>query len=442
MIGVTFYENGMYRTPWVGYSAFPGFHFFALPLDKVTGVGFFELAKLVGLALHLVRLPAIWFLATRLFKERKQALFFTLLVTALFWEKFVFDPSNQNMAMTFVFLVLAFYFQPGTWTVAQRVLIILLYLGAVVTHPLSAFMLAVLLLFFSSLAGLTRRELGLNEGAKRFNIIAIFFVMFTAWLMYSSDWVLPKALDHFTSLFVEGGSSTALGTVGSVATPAGTVTTSLFAFLVWGFLGLLLLWGLAIASRREFWRQLSLRRVLPVLCFIPLLASLVTGFWTLERYYILAVPFMAWFLTQERERRTNLAIVFLIVFFPYAFTLRYYNEALDYPPSREYIVSQFIVEEIPPDAVVVQGVRYGPDFRALANSVEGPVRGDYVNVSEAKLRPGREFRYALFSTWSRGHTVFYLGEDLWNKANAYFSEKPSSIIYSNGDDRIHFYEAD
>ena len=231
MIGVTFYENGMYRTPWVGYSAFPGFYFLAIPLDKVTGVGFFELAKLVGLALHLIRLPAIWFLATRLFKERKQALFFTLLVTALFWEKFVFDPSNQNMALTFVFLVLAFFFQPGAWTVPQRVLVILLYLGAVVTHPLSAFLLAVFLLFFSSLARLTRRELGLNKGIKEVNIIALFFVMFTAWLMYSSDWVLPKALDHFTSLFVEGGSSTALSTVGSVATPAGTVTTSLFAIL-------------------------------------------------------------------------------------------------------------------------------------------------------------------------------------------------------------------
>ena len=442
MRGVTLYDNDMYRAPWVGYSAFPGFHFFAIPLDKVTSVGFFELGKLVGLALHLVRIPAIWFLASRLFKERKQALFFTLLVTALFWEKFVFDPSNQNMALTFVFLVLAFFFQPGTWTAPQRILVILLYLGAVVTHPLSAFLLAVLLLFLSSIAGLARRDIGLNEDVKRGNFIALFFVMFTAWLMYSSDWVLPSALDFFTRLFIEQDRSAALGTTGSVTNSSGTVTTSLLAALIWGFLGLLLLWGLAIVSRREFWRQLNLKRVLPLLCFVPLLASLATGFWTLDRYYIFAVPFMAWFFTQHLEMRRYLAIVILIAFFPYAFTLRYYNESLDYPPSSEYIASQFIVEEISLQATVVQGIRYGPGFKALANAVEGPERGDFINVSEAELTPGRDFRYAYYSSWNRDHTIFYLGEELWNKANVYLFEVPSNKIYSNGDGQIHYYEAD
>ena len=286
-----------------------------------------------------------------------------------------------------------------------------------------------------------RKNLGILAGvAIIIGLLAL--TMFTGWLLYSSDWVVPTALDYFTSLFVEQQRNAALATTGSVSTSAGTITTSLFAFLVWGFFGLLLLWGLAIASRREFWRQLSVKKVLPVLCFIPLLASLSTGFWTLERYYVFAVPFIAWFLTQEWEKRRHLAIVFLIVFFPYAFGLRYYAEALDYPPSSEYIVSRYIMEEIPDDATVVQGVRYGPDFRALANAVEGPDRGDILSVSEAKLRPGRDFRYALFSTWSRDHVIFYLGEEDWNKANIYFHEVPSSIIYSNGDDLIHYYEAD
>jgi len=439
MIGVTYYDNGLYEPPWVGYSAFPGFHFLVIPLHKITGVGFFDLAKLVALSFHVIRLPVMLFLGTRLFKDPKPALFFTLLLTALFWEQYQLDPSNQNLGMTFMLLILGLLFVDREMTPERRVVVIVLYVGLVVTHPLSSMVVLVLLLFFR-LIGMSGKGIGSNALIRDNTLIALFGVMFGAWLMYSSDWVLPQALDYFKRMVILMDRNTALGTTGSVTTSTGTVTTSFFAALVYSFLALLALWGLAIAVRRRFWNHLSLRRVLPLLCIVPLLVSVLTGFWSLNRYYFLSAPFIAWFFAQEMETRKTLAIVLLIVSLPFGFTLRYYNEPLDYPPSREYIAAQFVVNEIPSTETVVQGIRYGPDFRSMANAVKGPERADFIDVSNATLKPGQDFRYAMFSAWNRNHAVFYAGEELWDVANAYFFEVPSNIIYSNGDNRVHAYE--
>ena len=439
MIGITYYDHGLYKNPWVGYSAFPGFHFLVIPLQKITDVGFFDLAKLVALSFHVIRLPAIYFLGTRLFKDTKPALFFTLLLTVLFWEQYQLDPSNQNLGMTLVLLILGLFFVDREMTPQRHLVLILLYLGLVATHPLSAMVVFLLLLFFR-LVGLNRRGLGFNKLVRDNTLVILFGVMFSAWLMYSSDWILGEAVDYFKKMVIMMERDTALGTTGSVTTQTGTVTTSFFAALVYGFLALLALWGLAIVSRRQFWKQLSLRRVLPLLCMIPLFASILTGFWSLNRYYFISAPFIAWFFAQEMETRRNLALVLLLAFLPFAFTLRYYNEPLDYPPSREYIGAQFIVETIPSSATVVQGIRYGPDFKALANVVEGPKRGDFIDVANATLRPGHDFQYAVLSAWNIDHAVYYVGEDLWKGASSYFSEVPSNIIYSNGDHRIYAYE--
>ena len=441
MIGVTYYDHGLYEAPLVGYSAFPGFHFLVIPLQKVTGVGFFELAKLVGLSFHLIRLPAMYYLGTRLFKDRKQALFFTLLLTALFWEQYQLDPSNQNLGMTFMILILGLFFADREMNSPRRVILIGLFLGLVITHPLSSMVILVLLLFFR-LVGFKRRGLGFNQHILDNTLVALFGVMFSAWLIYSSEWVLPVAVDLFKKMVILMERDTALGTSGSVTTSTGTVTTSFFAALAYGFLALLALWGLAIASRRQFWKQLSLRRVLPLLCLVPLFVSVLTGFWTLNRYYFISAPFIAWFFAQEMETRKYLALVLLLAFLPFAFTLRYYNEPLDYPPSREYIAAQFVVEEIPSTASVVQGIRYGADFKALANAVEGPTRADYIDVRNATLRAGRDYQYGMFSSWNRDHTIYYSSEELWNTANFYFFEVPSNIIYANGDNLIYAYPDD
>jgi len=441
MIGITYYDHGLYENPFVGYSAFPGFHFLVIPLQKVTGIGFFELAKLVGLSFHLIRLPAMLYLGTRLFNDRKQALFFTLLLTALFWEQYQLDPSNQNLGMTFMILILGLFFSDREMHSPRRVVLIGLFLGLVITHPLSSMVILVLLLFFV-LIGFKRRGLGFNEHIRNNTLVALFGVMFSGWLIYSSDWVLPQAMELFVKLVIKMDRGTALGTTGSVTTQTGTVTTSFYAVLVYGFFALLAFWALAIVSRRQFWKQLSFRRVLPLLCLIPLFVSILTGFWSLNRYYFISAPFIAWFFAQEMGTRKLLAPALLVAFLPFAFTLRYYNEPLDYAPSSEYIAARFVVDEIPSTTTVVQGVRYGPDFKALANAVVGPNRGDLIDVSNATLRPGRDFQYVLLSTWNIEHAIYYSGEELWNKADHFFSEVPSSIIYSNGDDRIHAYTDD
>jgi len=443
MMGVIFYEHGLYGPPEVGYAAFPSFHFLMIPLYKITGIEFFELTKLSGPIFHLIRLGAIMFLASLLFKEKKPALFFTLLLLAFFWDDTNLDPSNQNMGLIFLFFILGTLLLAGTATGGKRLLLIILFAGMVTTHPLSALLVLVLLAFFS-LATFTGRDFAFGKGIRDsapFTLLTLFGVMMAAWILFSSDWVFPAAVESVAGLFGLGAGS-AVGPPDPVAglrTFEGDFTFSRYAIMVYSFYGVLLLWGLAIALRLDFWRRLSFKKIFPALNLFPLSITILTGIWSVTRYYLVSAPFIAWFYAEHVEMRRTLAIAVLAFLLLYSFTLRYHTEAVRHAPSVEYTYSRFIVEKIPHSATVIQGVRFGPNFLALASVVEGPERIEYIQVTQGLRIPGEDFQFVTNSAWTKKHIFFYWGEELWDNANGYILRKKSSIIYSHGNAEIRAY---
>jgi hypothetical protein len=433
LVGVTFYDANRYRQPEVSYSAFPGFHFLAIPLYKVTGIGYYELARILAAAFHVVRLAAVWYLAHCIFRDGKTALFFTILLLAFFWDHQQFDPSNQNMGMTLFLFVLAGLFAPGTLSMSKRLMLIIFYAATVITHPLSAMALILLLLFFV-LAGLTGKNLGFNENIKGLNLFLFFVVGFVGWVLYTADWVLPAAVDKVLALIKEDPEAPTR----SVVEP--TLKMTPYAILVYSFLGMLLVWGMTIAVRKEFWGNLGLRRVFPALCIFPPQLSLLTGFWDIPRAYLIGAPFTAWVLAQERSTRKNLALLFLLISLGFFFVLRYYAEYVDYNPSEAIYGARFVAEKIPSSAAVYRGDRSVGDFVGLSNTLDVPRCVDTRDLYRYKLQPGRDFQYGLDSERDADVVTFYQGKERWEGVKELLASNEAGIIYSNGKLRLRAYK--
>ena len=434
LVGVTFYEQGRFQYPEVSYSAFPGFHFLALPLYKITGVGYYGLAKLLAIAFHIVKLAAIWFLGSQLFKEKKAILFFTLLLLAFLWDNQQFDPGNQNMGFIFVLLILACFFTPGMLNLEKRLLMVILYAAIVTTHPLSAIVVLLTLSFFV-IMGLTGKDFGYNKDINGATLLLLFGVGFAAWALYSSDWVITEAIHMLRVLFTEQ----PLLPVSEVMYATQEART--YAILVYSFFALLLIWGLTIVFNKEFLSKLSVRRVFPVLCIFPLVVTQFLGVWALPRYYMLSTPFIAWFLARERATRKNIALFFLIVCLLFSFTLRYYAEYFDYNTTTDIYGARFIAEKIPSSATYYRADRSNTTVRSLSNTLDVPYWVDSRDLYRYAYRPGDDFQYSLDSERQKNIVIFKWGEERWNWVKEVLSANEAGIIYSNGEIRIRAYRS-
>lgn len=430
LLGVTFYDEGRYRYPEVSYSAFPGFHFLAIPLYKVTGVEYLQLAKLLALVLHIIRLAGIWYLGSCLLKEKKAALFFALLLLALLWDNQQLDPSNQNMGLTFVFFFLAVLLAPGTAGWERRLLAMIFFTATVMTHPLSAIVLISFLSFFL-LMGLSGRSLGYEQATRRSTFLLFAVAVFTVWVFYIGDWVLPTGLEKMTTFLGEEGDALTL--------KVREANQRVYALLVYSLLGLLLVWGLAIVLRKDFRARLSLRRVLPALCILPPLPAFALGVWTIERYYLMATPVIAWFLAQERATRKYLALFFLIILLGYTFSLRYYGEYVDYNPTDDFHVARFVATKIPLSATVYRGHGASPTFANLSNVLDTPEWVDSGEVLSYDLKPGVDFQFALDSEREKNIVIFRSGEELWEVVKEVLAAPEAGCIYSSGGTTIRAY---
>ena len=215
---------------------------------------------------------------------------------------------------------------------------------------------------------------------------------------------------------------------------------SIYALLVYSVFGLILVWGLAIALRKDFLTKLSVRRIMPALAILPPLPALGLGFWTIERYYLLATPAIAWFLAQERATRNALALVLLIALLGYAFTLRYYGEYIDYNPTQEFYTARFVARNIPQASVVYRGHKASPTFVNLSNVLDAPAWVDNEEVRRYGLRPGVDFQFAIDSEREKNIVIFRNGDEAWDRVQEVLLVREAGYIYSNGSVTIRAYE--
>ncbi len=428
LLGVTYIDQGRSSEYW--YIQWPGFVFFSSFLYKVTGVGFFALYTLVSLSLHLLRMVFIGYLGTRLFSGKKQALLFSVLLIGFFWEPQAFDPSAQHFGIIIMLPLLALCFSAKQLNARRRALIIALFGTLVITHILTSFIVALIIIFLS-LMSLTGRRFGYSRDISGYTLAALFIVSFLAYLMYTTDWVVNEAVAAFIRAFRD-----------PLLPARFFVPTSSYEEFVMGFVYLfylvLLVWMVIIAARKEFWTNL-LNRVFPLLCLIPVsLVIIPYGFAALPRFYILGVPFIVWFLARESHHIGRVVVtVFMVVLLAMSFGERYQTEYVTYVPTADFAGARFITSKIPLSDTLYTPTYYNPSPMSRANVLEQPNLVSGTKPFGKYLQPA--FPFAARSMRNENFVRFHGSEkDLSDITEAFYPYK-GNIIYTNGDYQVYAY---
>jgi hypothetical protein len=434
LIGVTFIEQG--RLPeYYWYDDWPWFVYLSSFVYKATGVGFLALAKLVAISFHLLRMVFIGYFATHLFAEKKQALLFSVLLIGSFWELSSFDPTPQHLAILMMLPLLALCFSAGQLDTRRRALIIVLFSGIVMTHVLTPFVVALLIIFFSFMS-LTGRRFGYSPDVKGYILPMLFVVMFIAYIMFTADWVLADAVTTFIAAFTEPLRPITAFT-GRSAYLEFVLRLALLFYII------LLLWMLIIAARKEFWASGKLERLFPLLCLLPLsLVIIPYGGASLPRFYILAVPFIVWFLVMESRHLARILVAaFLVVLLVLSFAERYATEYTVYVPTEEFAGARFISQKIPLSDTVWEVGYLDPMVISRANVLDATKRigGD---ISGWEIPPilGLFLQFAVESPRTMNFFNTHISAERLLATSELLYGTEHNMVYTSGDYHIYFYE--
>ncbi len=434
LVGVTFIDQGR-LADYYWYNDWPGFIYLSSFVDKATGVGYLALAKLIAISFHLLRMVFIGYFATHLFKGKKQALLFSVLLIGAFWELSSFDPIPQHLAILIMLPLLTLCFSAGHLDMRRRALIILLFISMVVTHILTPFVVALLIIFFS-LMSLTGRHLGYSPSIKGYSLPVLFMVMFIAYIMYTADWVFADAVTAFIGAFQEP--------LRSLTALIGRSTYLEFAFrLALLFYIILLLWMLIIAARKKFWASGKLARIFPLLCALPLTFIIIPyGGASLPRFYILAIPFIVWFLVRESRHLSRILVTaFLVVLLVLSFAERYATEYTVYVPTEEFAGARFICQKIPLSDTVWEGAWADPLAISRANVLDAPeIIGGDISGWAIPAVPGVHLQAAVESPRTRNFFLAHRTEEQLSATSELLYGMEHNMVYTSGDYHIYYYE--
>ena len=436
----------------------PGFYFLSSFIYKVTGIEFYGLGKLMAVVLPLLRMVFIWYLADRLFQRKKEALFFSVLLTGCFWEGVSLDPSAQHLGLLMILCVTALTFSSRQSDMQRQALIIVLFASLVLTHILTSFVMALIIIFFT-LMSLTKRDFGYSQSVSGYTLGALFMVMFTAYIMYSVGWVFIDAAEVL---------------IRAIREPFGALQDPLEPFpfhsdymaftigLIWVFYGVTLAWMISIAtswarvgnkfSVKEFRAKLTVKRIFPLLCLIPLFPILLAyGGASLPRFYILGIAFIVWFIVKESRALPRAAVSgFLIVLLLLSFVERYSLEYRNYVPTTEWSNSTFVIDKIPSDDPLFRMPPYDPWLGSMANIFITPEErpmlsynsdvwrtiDDIKTLGWANLEPPR---FGILSSRTKNAFRYFTGDEELSLVltNLYGPER--DVVYDNGDLQIYGY---
>jgi len=434
LIGVSFLDQGRFSDYY--YKDWPGFNYLSSFVYKATGVGFFTLAKLLSVSFHLLRMVFIWYLGTRLFRGKKEVLLFSVLLVGFYWEPQAFDLSPQHLAILMMLPVLALCFSAEHRDWRRRTLVIILFAAMVITHVLTPFIMALLIIFFSLMA-LTGRYFGYSRDIRGYVLATLFFVMFTAYILFTADWVFKDAVNSFINAFLDPLLPTRF-----------LIPDSIYEEFTIGFVYLfyivILLWMLIIAARRKFWTN-RLERLFPLLCLVPVsVVILPYGMASLPRLYILGVPFIVWFLVKESRHLARVIVTsFLVVLLVMSFGERYTSEYVTYVPTQDFANARFVCDKIP---LSLAGWVYEPSYKdpmpiSRANRVDQPPMEGGRRVEHGGQGLSPRFPFAVRSTRTDRFMRFHWGEDTFRIITGAFYSTINNIIYTNGDSEIYAYRS-
>src|SRR3990172_8615403 len=299
--------------------------------------------------------------------------------------------------------------------VANRIAIIGLFGAIVVTHGLSA----LVLVYVAAVAALVRWRRPRAEGwsPSPASLSLLFATVFVAWLMYSSDFWFPAAVESFrdTVLREPVAFTAPFSHVSPAREGAGRADVSLLNF---AFLAVLLVWLLGLFASRGFWKGLSRERLFPLLVAagMPLLVlgSRSFSFEGFTRVFLYAIPFLAWFLARESRARRS-AAAFLVVLLGLGFVTLYAREFEELPTSQQFSGANFLAGAAGADESVIQGECL--PVGAITHTVDAPYTTCFSRQTD-RPQPGaadvRPYTFVVFSELGERTTSFAFGQAWWD----------------------------
>ena len=417
------------------YSYFPwlGFHYAFAALAELTNVSHLAMIKMGSWVMYLALAAGLIAFFGRVLPDKKSILVATLAALAMVAVMGVgFTPHQMVFGLT----LFAYFFlvSPGAAPVANRLLLISLYFVILITHGLTA----LVVIYVAALAALARwKRLGVGPwSASTASLSLLFAVLFAAWLLYSSDFWFPRAVEAFRDNVLRDpiAFTSSFGHVSPAG--AGRAEVSLLSF---AFLAVLLVWLLSVVVRRGFWNGLRRDRLFPLLVVsgMPILI-MGTGNFSYEgffRVFFYAVPFLAWFLARESVARRSTA-AFLLLLLGLGFVLLYAREFEELPTSQHLEGANFLVDAAGPDSRVIQGDCLS--LGAITHTIDTPGMGcAYPNPEDPQLEQvpnAREFTFAVLSEFGERSAgfAFAFGEPWWECLKNSVRREGFAKVYSNG----------
>ncbi len=446
LFGVTAIELGRWEEWRYGWD---GFYFLSSFIYKATGIGFYGLGKLMTIVLPLLRMVFVWYLASHLFQGKKEIIFFSILLIGSFWEGVSLDPSAQHLGLLMMLCMVAACFSPRQHDIRRQALIIMLFAGLILVHVLTPFVVALLITFFFVMS-LTKRDFGYSQSVSGYTLGALFLVMFTAYLLFQVGGIFDDAAKLLVNAIREP-----FGAIQNTREPF-TIRSTYMAFginLIWLFYGITLVWMIIITASKEFWRKLTVKKIFPLLCLIPLLPILLAyGAASLPRFYILGVLFIVWFIIRgSRALPRTMVSCFLIVLLLLSFVERYSLEYRNYVPTEEWTVSTFIVDKIPTKDAVFRMPPWDPWVGSMANVYITPLERPMVSYNSKVWRRPEDIvvlgwadlpapSFGILSSRTENSFRYFNGDEELSLVlmNCFGSER--DVIYDSGDLQIYGYD--
>lgn len=419
------------------YGPWPGYYYLSFPLQKILNISYHDLPKLLEIAYSfLIAIIALGFART-LFKERRTCLFASLLFLALLWQPLLF-PAPNSQGFLLVIVLLTLLFSRKMPALPNRILLIIVFAALTITHGLATLLIITFLVFFA-LMRLTKRDLGYRQDLTAFTLPALFLVMFTVWLMHSSSWVFATAVNNFIEHVMRNPLLMFTPGVEHFA-PFGTTPPREFAlWLGLFFYAVVLVWLLVVAGRREFWSKLSLGRVFPLLCTIPLIVIFPTGSYGYEvihRIFLFSIPFVVWFFARESRPRGVITIFFLVFLLALCPAERYATEYVYHPPTGEFVGAKFLCDKAPHDFIVLYAWR--PCMGCLVGNPPGeePITYCYQHMKYRKIEIRLEIvDFVIDSSFTRNHIIYTYGQKEYDQLSRELATQDA--VYSNGEFTVY-----
>src|SRR3990170_830094 len=420
-------EEEFFYFPWLG------FHYAFAGLADLTDIGHPALIRIGLLVMYVALATGLVTLFGRALPDRKSALLATLISLAMIA---VLGVGFTPHAMAFVLILIGFAFLVSLDAnpVANRIALIGLFGAIVVTHGLSA----LVLVYVAAVAALVRWKRPATAGRRSpssASLSLLFATIFVAWLMYSSDFWFPAAVESFrdTVLREPVAFTAPFSHVSPTREGAGRADVSLLNF---AFLAVLMIWLLGLFATRRFWNNLSRERLFPLLVAagMPLLV-LGSGSFSFEgftRVFLYAIPFLAWFLARESRARRS-AVAFLVVLLGLGFVTLYAREFEELPTSQQFAGANFLAGAAGADERVIQGECL--PLGAITHTVDAPYTACFSRQSD-KPEPGppdiRLHTFVVLSELGERTTSFAFGQAWWEDIRGMIEGGAFAKVYSNG----------